>query len=405
VLGAKPEEADYLLTEKGFEVATVEWPKHARSRAGWMDYCRKLKAKHRTYKRYGLIDQITAFNDWLDEMCARWALAHAIIHEYFEMYEGYLPVARDDALFTRMSNKWNQAGCPTKIPSQGGLVWPPQDEEEDPPPGPPPRALKAPSGGKMVTFVEPPPGPPAPQPPPPAPHAGDGGEWAILQPLMEILAEPPTDGEGWRSRIVDLVQNASGTGAKAGAATSNREKQKKKAEARRARREDAEEAAPPAPVPPPPPAPPSPAEPDQPPETAAAAEAPQGDSTAASDAEGGWQKVEPRRSGAGRWKLVKEALGYITQARWANMSSSERAAVAGIRAKRAAEARSAAPAEAAGAPAATEGTNKKRRRDSPRAATPGHARRHSSTTPEAVAAQAPVPEPPRPDVPAKVKKE
>ena len=42
-LGVDPEELDYILSEKGFEINTAEWKQHVKSSRDWHDYSRKLK--------------------------------------------------------------------------------------------------------------------------------------------------------------------------------------------------------------------------------------------------------------------------------------------------------------------------------------------------------------------------
>jgi hypothetical protein len=251
-LGSKPEEADYLLTEKGFEVATVEWPKHTRSRPAWMEYSRKLKAKWRTHKRYGLIDQLTGFNDYLEEMCGRWALAHAFIHEYFELHEGYLPVTQDAALFTKVSNKWDQAGKPTKIPATGGMVWPPVDMVEEEytqgavQGGPPPKAIKGPGAAldkRMVSWApDAPPGPPEPTPP-----SDQSTEARLLDAVAQLAAASREGVQELLERMTGALKEIRGSekdvSGKEGAAEGAQERRAEKKNADRIAKQAARKAA------------------------------------------------------------------------------------------------------------------------------------------------------------------
>ena len=92
--GAEPEENEYVFTEKGVDINTVEWRAHLKSRDAWMEYTRDLKKVCRTHGRAGLISRITEFNDYLDEI-GDWNVCAEYIPMYMREFQGRLKVPKD----------------------------------------------------------------------------------------------------------------------------------------------------------------------------------------------------------------------------------------------------------------------------------------------------------------------
>ena len=124
-LGKEPEETDYVFTEKGVEVNTVEWRAHIKSRDDWMEYTRELKTTCREFGRYGLVNRITAYNDYLDEI-GDWQVCAEYIQKYMKSNKGRLKVVKDTDTYLAALRKIARCG------------------------GPPPAALTVPAGGLVA---------------------------------------------------------------------------------------------------------------------------------------------------------------------------------------------------------------------------------------------------------------
>ena len=118
--GSEPEESDYIFTEKGMEVATVEWPKHLTSSGKWRAYLRRCKDNARKYNRFGIVNRIGIIIDFCDEMMGDdWTLHQCFWTAYFEKHNGKLLIAEDSALYTKVFHKWDRAGRPKTLPAGG----------------------------------------------------------------------------------------------------------------------------------------------------------------------------------------------------------------------------------------------------------------------------------------------
>jgi hypothetical protein len=131
-LGVDPEELDYILSEKGFEINTAEWKQHVKSSRDWHDYSRKLKRSCRQHQRFGLVNRLTEFTDKLDEM-EDWEVASAYIELYFDEHQTRLPVAHDSELYLSALRRVRGSS----LAAIGGALLGG---------GPPPKAIKGPSG-------------------------------------------------------------------------------------------------------------------------------------------------------------------------------------------------------------------------------------------------------------------
>ena len=120
------EEKDLEFSERGIDIVTTEWRKHKGTRESWMEYSRDLKRNFRRDRRYGLVNQLTAFNDELDAI-GDWETCEVFIELYFKEYGGRMPKAKcSDGYLSAIRKIAREQGTP------------------------PPAALKAPSGAAAL---------------------------------------------------------------------------------------------------------------------------------------------------------------------------------------------------------------------------------------------------------------
>ena len=115
------EEKELEFSERGVEVNTVEWKKHTGSREEWMDYSRDLKGNFRTYRRFGLVNQLTAFNDDLDTM-QDWEVCRLYINLYFKEYRGRMPKAKCSDTYLLAVRKSGGPLPAALMPPNGAMV-------------------------------------------------------------------------------------------------------------------------------------------------------------------------------------------------------------------------------------------------------------------------------------------
>jgi hypothetical protein len=113
-LGVDPEEADYVLSEKGFELSTAEYKSHVTSLWEWLDYTGDVKVNCREHDRRGLVLRITAFNDRLCKIRS-WAVAKEYILLFFKKHKRRLTVVFDTDVYLEAMAKigMNPDGTPT----------------------------------------------------------------------------------------------------------------------------------------------------------------------------------------------------------------------------------------------------------------------------------------------------
>jgi hypothetical protein len=142
-LGVDPEEADYVLSEKGFEINTSEYKSHLDSIEEWMEYTRDVKGNCREFDRDGLVLRITGFNDRLYRM-RNWRVAREYIMIYFRRKKCRLPVEYDSDIYLEALQKVMGSAPSSGGPSPAALTPPagaaaaptPRAEEAKMVPGP-----------------------------------------------------------------------------------------------------------------------------------------------------------------------------------------------------------------------------------------------------------------------------